>query len=155
SRVVAPQLQAVRVVLAVFGCGVGVCALGAAQLDRNAVALLGRHDVSILSLELRTCPSALCIGHCSSKSLPTQVGPGSRGNRSAPGASSRSQALPSGLLVWLLHLRTTAAMGEWRAWRAVESNQTGTQCTRATRGVGVDRRTIHCNNLPCLFLTSS
>src|SRR5262249_36588928 len=42
-RIVTPQLQAVRVVLAVLQCGVGVRALGAAQLDHDTVALLAGH----------------------------------------------------------------------------------------------------------------
>lgn len=48
-RVVAAQLHAVRVVLAILHRGVRVRALGAAQLDDDAVALLGCHD-SRLSL---------------------------------------------------------------------------------------------------------
>src|SRR5258706_7517275 len=43
SRVVAPHLQAVRVVLTVLHRGVGMRALGAAQLDHDAIALLAGH----------------------------------------------------------------------------------------------------------------
>src|SRR5512145_1253452 len=53
ERVVAPLLQAIRVVLAILcGC-IGVPALAAAQLDNNAVALLGRHRRNSLDMSAR------------------------------------------------------------------------------------------------------
>lgn len=45
SGVVAAQFETIRVVLAVFHRGIGMCALGAPELDDDAIALLTGHGV--------------------------------------------------------------------------------------------------------------
>ena len=47
-RVVAPQLQPVRVVLAILHRDIHMPALGAAELDHDTVALLARHTNLII-----------------------------------------------------------------------------------------------------------
>src|SRR4051794_5042581 len=44
GRIIAAELETVRVILAILQCDIGVAALGAAQLDNDTIALLACHE---------------------------------------------------------------------------------------------------------------
>src|SRR5258708_33001654 len=50
GRIVAAQLETVRVILAILQRDIGVAALGAAQLDNDAVTLLTCHGIFLVAL---------------------------------------------------------------------------------------------------------
>ena len=50
GRIIATQLETVRVILAVLHRDIGVAALAAAQLDNDAVALLTCHGAFLIAL---------------------------------------------------------------------------------------------------------
>ena len=67
SRIIAAQLETVRVVLAILHRDIGVAALAAAQLDNDAVALLTCHGAFLIALfggiaaDLSICKLAVIV----------------------------------------------------------------------------------------------